>query len=444
MGKMAKLEWHTEKRKVSDLILFDGNPRQMSEKQADDLLKSLKKFNLVEIPVIDTTNRVLAGNMRVTSLHVLGRENEEIEVRVPNRELTEKEAREYLLRSNKNTGGWDTDLLANFDEDMLIDCGWDSVELDKIFELDPQPEDDEVPAVKQETDTKAGDLFVLGRHRLLCGDSTNREDTAKLMGEERADMGFTSPPYWVGKEYEKQKSVEEIEAFIIEICGNYSFAVKKDYSRIVINTSTGFTTSFDKKNKRQTMLLIDKWVNAFYSLSWNLRHIRHWIKEGQLVGTAPNLDMLDQHCEFLGTFENDKGEEKIFDDILPEDEVCVLETFYNKKGKSLGQNRVGKKWALRSYWNDIKGNANQTGHCAAFPVELAIRHLLLYTQRDNIVLDLFLGSGSTLIASQKLSRICYGMEIDPLYCDVICSRYCKYVGSNKIFKNGEEVVWNKG
>ncbi|MDI6781410.1 MAG: hypothetical protein QME49_04810 [bacterium] len=144
MEKVAKLEWHTEKRRVSELILFDGNPRQMSEKQADDLLKSLKKFNLVEIPVIDTTNRVLAGNMRVTSLHVLNRENEEIEVRVPNRKLTEKEAQEYLLRSNKNTGSWDMDLLADFGEDMLVDCGWD---VGEIFSEKEELDEKEVPLV---------------------------------------------------------------------------------------------------------------------------------------------------------------------------------------------------------------------------------------------------------------------------------------------------------
>ena len=440
---MIKLEWHTEKRKVSDLILFDGNPRQMSEKQADDLLKSLKKFNLVEIPVIDTENRVLAGNMRVTSLHVLGRENEEIEVRVPNRALTEKEAREYLLRSNKNTGSWDMDVLANFDEDMLIDVGWDSVELDKIFGLDEKPEDDDVPEIRAETETKSGDLFILGEHRLLCGDSTKKEDVERLMDGGKADMGFTSPPYWVGKEYETQKTIEEIEEFIIKICGSYNFAVKKDCSRIIINTSTGFTTSFDKKNKRQTMLLIDKWANGFFFLDWNLRHVRHWIKEGQLASIAPKGDMIDQHCEFLGTFENDKGENRKFDDIIEMDDVNIIETFYNKKGVSLGQNRTNRKWALRSFWDDIKGNAKQTGHCAAFPVELVTRHLLLYTIRGSIVLDLFLGSGSTLIACQKLNRRCYGIKIDPIYCDVIISRYCKYVGSNTVIKNGEAIEWTK-
>lgn len=133
---MTKLSWRTETRQISDLTSFEGNPRKMSEKQAKDLMNSLKKFNVVEIPVVDQNNRIIAGNMRISALKTLGRGNETIEVRVPNRDLTEDEAREYLLRSNRNTGEFDLDLLANFDEELLIDCGWMKDELDFIFQID--------------------------------------------------------------------------------------------------------------------------------------------------------------------------------------------------------------------------------------------------------------------------------------------------------------------
>lgn len=132
---MRQLGWHTEKRKVSDLQLFEGNPRQMTEKQAKDLLKSLQKFNLVEIPAIDQNNRVIAGNMRVQALQTMGKGNDEIDVRVANRGLTEDEAREYLIRSNKNVGVWDFDLLANWDEKLLLDVGFSQDELDSLFEI---------------------------------------------------------------------------------------------------------------------------------------------------------------------------------------------------------------------------------------------------------------------------------------------------------------------
>jgi hypothetical protein len=133
---MQKLEWRTEKCKVKDLKLFPGNPRKMSKEQAEQLENSLKKFNYVELVACDTKNRIIAGNMRIQALKKLGRDNEVIEVRIPNRELTEAEAREYLLRSNRNTGSWNYEELANFDESLLTEVGFEPEELDNIFELD--------------------------------------------------------------------------------------------------------------------------------------------------------------------------------------------------------------------------------------------------------------------------------------------------------------------
>jgi hypothetical protein len=131
MVKMVKLEWITERRKISDLIPYEQNPRILTKKQADDLKKSLLKFNLVEIPVIDTRDRIIAGHQRLNIMQMIGRGEEEIEVRVPNRELTEKEFREYNIRSNKNLGEWDFDVLANsFDTSDLIEWGFEPYELD--------------------------------------------------------------------------------------------------------------------------------------------------------------------------------------------------------------------------------------------------------------------------------------------------------------------------
>lgn len=276
-----------------------------------------------------------------------------------------------------------------------------------------------------EAKSKLGDLYQLGNHFLLCGDATKKEDIERLMDGQKATLGFTSPPYWVGKDYETQKSIEEINEFIKKSCESYNLGIKKDESRIVINTSTGFTTSFDKRKKRQVLLLIDKWTNYFYELGWNLRHIRHWIKEGQLMSVSPKSDLIDQHCEFLETYENDNGELLKFDDEIDEQKINILEVFYNTSGTTRGQERTNKKWALRAFWDDIRGNANQTGHTAAFPVELPARHIKLYTKLDESVLDLFAGSFSTAIACMQLNRRFYGMEIDPRYIDVGVKRMLK-------------------
>ena len=120
-----QLIWHNEKRKINDLIPYDLNPRQLTEKQAKDLTKSLSRFGLVEIPAIDADGTIISGHQRCSILKQLNKGEEEIDVRVPNRKLTESEFKEYNLRSNKNTGEWDFNLLANFDEDLLIDIGFD-------------------------------------------------------------------------------------------------------------------------------------------------------------------------------------------------------------------------------------------------------------------------------------------------------------------------------
>jgi hypothetical protein len=127
--KDEKLKWYTEKRIVNKLIPYEHNPRQMTEKQVEDLKKSLEKFNLVEIPAIDIDNRIIAGHQRLKILQMLERGNEEIEVRIPNRKLTDEEFQEYNLRSNKNLGEWDWDILADFDEEMLLEIGFEKEEL---------------------------------------------------------------------------------------------------------------------------------------------------------------------------------------------------------------------------------------------------------------------------------------------------------------------------
>lgn len=125
---MLKLTWRTEQRKVSDLVPFAGNPRRLTEKQLKDLRKSLEKFDLVEIPAIDADNKIIAGHMRLKILAQLGRTDEMIDCRVPSRKLTEAEFLEYNLRSNKNTGDWDWDKLANeFDEALLVDVGFEDL-----------------------------------------------------------------------------------------------------------------------------------------------------------------------------------------------------------------------------------------------------------------------------------------------------------------------------
>src|SRR3989338_10104414 len=172
-------QWRTEKRKIDDLVPHAKNPRKLSEKQRADIEASITKFNLVEIPAINTDNTVVAGHARLNIMQALGRGQEEIEVRVPNRLLTTSEFKEYLLRSNRNTGSWDYELLKSFDTSFLLDIGFDDSDLSDIWDDVLELEDDsfdEEKAVKEaeKTDIKTGDMFALGNHRLVCVYSTEK------------------------------------------------------------------------------------------------------------------------------------------------------------------------------------------------------------------------------------------------------------------------------
>lgn len=135
---MRKVSWSTETRKVSELIPHPKNPRRITEKQIEDLKESLTRFNLAEIPVINTDNQLLAGHQRMKIMVLLERGEEVIDVRVPSRKLTKPECEEYLLRSNKNTAEWDFDLLAEFEMDDLKTWGFEDFEI-------PQPPTEPVP-----------------------------------------------------------------------------------------------------------------------------------------------------------------------------------------------------------------------------------------------------------------------------------------------------------
>ena len=304
---------------------------------------------------------------------------------------------------------------AGIEEDILIDPGEQLEEVDELLE---------------KWGVELGQTWALGAHRLTCGDTIGEGIVSRLFSGERATLCFTSPPYWVGKEYEMQDSEEEISKFIQQVSKVMVEATSPDESRIVINTGTGFTTAFDKKSKRHVLLLIDQWANALRSMDWNLRHIRHWLKEGQLMSTSPKSDLIDQHCEFIGAFEHDEGKHLKFEDVVSEDDVKLLMVFYNKQGNIRGQERTGETWALRSYWDDLKGKSG--AHGAAFPVELPVRHLMLYTKKNELVFEPFCGSGTTIIACEIMKRRCFAVEISPEYVAATLERWSILTGKSPV------------
>jgi len=407
------LTWRTEKRKIKDLKLFDGNPRKMSDKQAEQLLESLKKFNYVELIAIDQNNRVIAGNMRVQALKKLGRDNEEIEVRVPSRPLTEEEAREYLLRSNKNTGEWDYDLLANFSEEELKNVGFESEELDKIFNLDLGEKEDEIPEPRKETDIKYGDIFQLGQHRLMCGDATKKEDVEKLMNGNTIKLCFTSPPYNMGSNlYENYTDNLKSEEFI-NLHLNAIYALKPFLKGFIF-----WNISYNKNARWEFLEILYKIVKEtglrFLELIiWDKGH-------GLPITSNEGLTRSVEEILLVGD-----------DDSIQRDlEIFVLGTtekkaYFNKKTQK----------GITNYWKIGTNNSQIENLKACFPVALPRKGIELMTQRGDNVYDPFGGSGSTLIAAEELNRKCYMMELDPIYVQVIIDRWEQFTGQKAVKLN---------
>ena len=198
-----KINWKTDRRKVADLKHWDKNPRKISRQKAELLKERIRERGFHDVIKIDLNNVILSGNCRTDVLLELG--IEEVNVLVPDRELTAEEMEKIGLESNMNDGEWDfSKMKDNFEINTLLETGFNSSELSFMFDV-PLVEDefDEDKAIEEakKTEIKNGDVYQLGDHKLMCGDSTNFEDVEKLMGEERATMIYSDPPYNIKLSY---------------------------------------------------------------------------------------------------------------------------------------------------------------------------------------------------------------------------------------------------
>lgn len=409
---MEKLSWTTEKRKIDQLIGHQKNPRKISEIQMNQLKESIAKFNLVEIPAIDSDNTILAGHQRMKAMQLIGRGSEEIDVRVPSRKLTNEEREEYLLRSNKNSGDWDFELLAEFDEALLAQVGFDSKEMDKIFKEEEEDDfDGDAEAEKIEVPvSKQGEIYQLGRHRLMCGDSSKLNDVDKLMGGVRADMVFTDPPYninYAGRGKSTSNTIKndnmDEQAFrtmLTAWMASYKHILKADgalYCCYASRTHREFEDALNANDFEVRNQII--WVKKVASMGWGDYRWKH----------EPIL-----YCHQKGTPLAFYGDRKQYTEWTeePSDEELLKAIRAQVKREEEGDSTV---WRLH--------RESKYDHPTQKPIKLVSIAIRNSSKRDDIVVDLFGGSGSTLIAADGLNRTCYTMELDPKYTDVIIKRW---------------------
>lgn len=435
---MVSLSWKTERRKVSALIPYDKNPRRLTEAQAQQLTKSLERFNLVEIPAINTDGVIVAGHQRLAMLKALGRGDEVVDVRVPNRKLSTAELKEYNLRSNKNTGEWDLGILASdFDIEMLKDVGFTDAELSKMpFEgLGPDNLND-VPPVPDKATSKLGDLFALGGHRLLCGDSCKPADVQRLMGGKMAECVFTDPPYNVNytglrkmrnEILNDSMSGDDFYLFLLSAFKNMAAAMAPGAGIYVChgdNERFNFQKAMVNAGLEQKECII--WVKNSLVIG---RQDYHWRHEPILYGWKP------------GASHRWYGDRK--GTTVLENFPCLqIVPLIEKRGfhitVSTAENHVSFECkdvkVLEAFTGDkssvwyFNRPTSSKEHPTMKPVELITRALNNSSKRGDIVLDLFGGSGSTLIAAEHIGRLGYLMELSPIFCDVILERWSRATG----------------
>lgn len=412
METSQKIQWTRQKRKIGELNPADYNPRVLTSKQAQDLQQSLSKFQLVDPIIINADNKIIGGHQRYFILKQSGQED--VDVRVPDRLLDQEEERELNLRLNKNTGQFDFDKLADFDEEMLMGVGFEANELDDIFDIEPA-EDQQPEEPPAQPWVKRGDIFKLGDHLLMCGDATDPADIARLFGEEKADILFTDPPYnvdYAGRGENTSNGIknddldpEDFKRFINKAFEQMHTIMRPGAVYYICSGWSSFaafeTALLENAFYRAGVII---WQKESAGMGWNDYRYKHeWILVGKRKeNRVKALAMLygwrkDGPHYFRGTH----------------DEVDVWEVPRKKTG---------------SY-----------KHPTEKPVWLIEKALANSSQRGWIVADLFGGSGATLIAAERLSRRARIMELDPRYVQVQLERWTRYTGETAEKLNGDAI-----
>lgn len=375
-----------ETRKISEIRPYEQNAKIHGKEQISNVAKSIKKYGWQGFILIDSDNVIIAGHCRYFAAKRLGLK--EVPVKVAD-ELTEEQVREYRLLDNKlNESEWDLDIL----KDDLLGLDFSDFKLDwgigdeEEDEAETEEDDFDEP-LPEEPISKQGDVWQLGDHRLMCGDSTNADDVEKLMGRQLADLVITDPPYNVdyeGKTKDKLKidndKMEQstFEAFLIDAFSNLKTALKPGGTFYVWHAS---------KTQRE-------FEDALNANELEVRQQLIWNKNSMVLGRQ-DYQWKHEPC-FYGWkegaahyFIDDRTNTTVFDEKKP---------------------------------------VRNAIHPTMKPIKLIAKQVQNSSRKGELVLDLFGDSGSTLMACEQTGRKCCTMEFDPRYCDAIIERWQSYTG----------------
>jgi DNA modification methylase len=399
-----------EQRSVSELIPYAANSRTHSDAQVAQIAASIKEFGWTNPILIDGGNTIIAGHGRLLAARKLGLE--EVPAIIIDH-LTKAQQRALVIADNQLAlnAGWDMDMLKAEIEDLNLEnfdinlLGFDEKFLDGLLEPEPTAgltDEDAVPEVPETPKTVIGDVWVMGNHRLMCGDSTSIDAVEKLMDGKKANICFTSPPYnagslnvkgqsGTGKKYNSFDDNQTESEF-------FDFLTANMNCLMAVSDEVFYNIGLVQDNKRTIFKLVNEFGDTF-------KDVIYWKKKT----VAPHIQkgVINNLVEFILCFGD--GKRKF----------------------------INPQFGQGTYWNVIEG-ANASGnefssiHKATFPIYLPENIITNFTGRNAIVIDCFGGTGTTLIACEKHNRDCRMMELDPKYCDVIIKRWQDFTGKKAV------------
>jgi DNA modification methylase len=426
---------------ISSLKMAEYNPRKHSPEAMASLKESLKRFNVVDPVLVNASPKrrfvLIGGHMRVKAMKEMGmKEVPAVFVKID--DLAKE--KELNLRLNKNTGDWDYELLAKFDESFLSDIGFDSESLDDIFGIDETPEVFDLEKELQKLDIKKieikkGDVWKLGQHRLKCGDSTVETDILDLMDGNKADLCLTDPPYILNYLKGKKKNGKATEGFgykrdrryleteslpdnFTELwMGNVSKIAKPDFSIIVYEAWQNLRTIWAEIEKH-----------------WRVRNMLVWHLPNRNQGFAATRKLFSKFdIAMVGSSAGRKVDLSTEDEMLQNEYETAL---YAIAGKPTWESyKKGSKYCPTDFIEFNASDEKHSGQGIVFgtkPIEILIPYIKVLTKRDDLIIEPFGGSGSTLIASEKMKRRCYLCEKSPIYASVIMKRFENLTGQKGV------------
>jgi len=366
-----------------------NNPRVIKDDKFKKLVQSIKDLpEMAEVrPVVVNTDMVvLGGNMRLKAMREAGWKDVPIQVV----DWDEDKQRQFIIKDNVSGGEWDWEMLANeWDTEELQEWGLDLPDFDNAKELEAEEDDYEMPGQVQ-TDIVLGDLFEIGPHRLLCGDSTDSDAVAKLMDGQKADMVFTDPPY--GVDYEGVNNdhlkAEHLRKFIYDALLNVDLFLRGGANYYVWHPD----------------IHAYEFIGAIRDVGWKQARPStiQWVKDSLVLSQG------DYHSR---------------------NEPCLY-------GWKEGKNRQRVEDRTQDTIWEFNKPKKADGHPTMKPIQLCERAIKNSSKAEWLIIDTFLGSGSTMVAAHQLNRKCYGMELDPKYCQVIVDRMLKLDPTLEVKRNG--------